>query len=117
MKVISKWLFFFFLFAATNVQAQKKRIGDGTVREVQNEIANGYWVVESNVRTPRSSIVHFYDNNGREINTEKVEGIFLNCRKKKVRITLDVVLKNSLFHEQDSLLKTKVSVAELLTKN
>lgn len=116
MKVISKWLALFFLFTGTTAQAQNKRVDELTHNPAKNA-ANGYWVVESNIHTPRSSIVHFYDNNGTEVNTEKVEGIVLNCRKKKIRTTLDAVLKNSLSHEQDSLSKTKLSVVELLTKN
>ena len=52
----------------------------------------GYWVIESNVKTPRSSIVHFYNNDNVVVYREKVEGVKLNLNRKKTLMRLKTAL-------------------------
>lgn len=54
----------------------------------------GFWNIESNVKTRKTSIVRFYDNNQHLVYTEKVEGVVLNIKKKKTLMHLKTVLDN-----------------------
>lgn len=56
----------------------------------------GYWVVESNIKTPKSSTVFFYNNNDILVYSEKVEGVKLNTRRRKTLMKLKEVLDESL---------------------
>lgn len=56
----------------------------------------GYWVIESNVKTPRKSIVHFYNNDHVVVYREKVEGIKINLNRKKTLYRLKAVLEQKL---------------------
>lgn len=56
----------------------------------------GYWVVESNVKTPRKSIVHFYNNEHIVVYREKVEGIRINLNKKKTLYRLKAALEQAV---------------------
>jgi len=57
----------------------------------------GYWVIESNIKTPKSSIVRFYTNDQHLIYTETVEGVVLNVKKKKTLMNLKNVLEKVVF--------------------
>lgn len=57
----------------------------------------GYWVIESNIKTPKSSIVRFYTNDRHLIYTEKVEGVKLNVKKKKTLMNLKNVLEKVVY--------------------
>ena len=46
---------------------------------------NGFWVVESNVHTPRQQTVFFYNNDAELVYQEKVPDTKLNIQKKKTR--------------------------------
>ena len=52
----------------------------------------GYWVVESNIKTPKNSIVYFYTNDQKLVYTEKINGMVLNTSKRKTRMKLKKVL-------------------------
>jgi hypothetical protein len=53
----------------------------------------GFWVIESNVKTPRSSVVHFYNNNNKLISTVSVEGKRLNPERRKTLKNLKKALE------------------------
>ncbi len=57
----------------------------------------GYWVIESNIKTPKSSIVRFYTNDHHLIYTEKVEGVVLKVKKKKTLMNLKNVLEKVVY--------------------
>lgn len=57
---------------------------------------SGFWVVESNVHTPRQSTVYFYTNDGTLVYKEAVTGQRLNLKHKALRIHLADVLEQSL---------------------
>jgi hypothetical protein len=56
----------------------------------------GYWVVESNIKTPETSTVYFYNNQNDLLYKERVDGVTLNIKKRKTLIMLKQVLDKSL---------------------
>ena len=56
----------------------------------------GYWVIESNVKTPKNCVVHFYNNDHAVIYREKIEGLKLNLNRKKTLMRLKVALEQAL---------------------
>lgn len=48
----------------------------------------GYWVVETNIHTPKDAIVHFYTNSRQLVYSEKVTGKVLNTRRPRVLVKL-----------------------------
>ena len=84
----------FFLSCIVAVAQQQKR-------PVPGVSDNGYWVVESNVKTPKTNIIHFYTNNNELVYSE-IEGLLLNTNRKKVRIKLQQVLETSLIAWQQN---------------
>lgn len=57
---------------------------------------NGYWVMESNVHTPKNHIVRFYTNNNVLIYSENISGKKLNINQRKVKMKLKEVLDLSM---------------------
>ena len=58
--------------------------------------AKGYWVVESNKKTPKQSIIYFYNDESILVYKEKVEGVRLKANKEKVKFHLKKVLETAL---------------------
>ena len=58
--------------------------------------AKGFWVVESNVKTPENSIIYFYTNNGVVVYKERIEGTKINLARKRVLRRLKSVLDRSI---------------------
>jgi hypothetical protein len=56
----------------------------------------GYWQVESNVKTPRNSIIYFYNNDHVLVYKEKVERVRLKLNKKRVLMCLKTVLEQTV---------------------
>lgn len=56
----------------------------------------GYWIIESNLKTPKTAIIHFYNNDNTKIYSEKVEGVELNIKKRKTLMMLKKALDESL---------------------
>lgn len=56
----------------------------------------GYWIVESNIHTPAQCTIRFYNNDHVVVYTEKVEGVQLKLKRKKVKMHLKQVLETSL---------------------
>ncbi|MES2891102.1 MAG: hypothetical protein V4725_03795 [Bacteroidota bacterium] len=53
----------------------------------------GYWVIESNVKTPHQSIVRFFNADRQLIYTENINGVKLDCSKRKTLMKLKRVLE------------------------
>jgi hypothetical protein len=74
----------------------------------------GYWVVESNIKTPENSIVRFYNNEQKLIYTENVTGTVLNTKKrstlKKLKRALDKVIND---WETTGVIRTKGELTAL----
>jgi hypothetical protein len=56
----------------------------------------GFWVVESNIHTPKQATVFFYTNEGVLVYKEAVEGRRINPGRKSTRMHLKSVLEQSL---------------------
>ncbi len=54
---------------------------------------NGYWIVESNLHTPKKHIVRFYTLDNVLIYSERISGKKLNIDKCKVKMKLKQVLE------------------------
>jgi hypothetical protein len=53
----------------------------------------GWWVVESNIHSPKQHIVYFYNNDGVLVYKEKLEGIRLKPQKEATKMQLKEVLE------------------------
>ena len=60
----------------------------------------GYWVLETNLHTPRHHIVRFYNNENLLVYTETLDGVKLNPCKRKVKMKLKKALETSLLSWQ-----------------
>ena len=58
---------------------------------------NGYWIVESNIKTPKHAIVYFYSDDDIMIYKEEIEGIKLNLKKEKTKMKLKKLLESALW--------------------
>ena len=78
----------------------------------------GYWVIESNVRTPENSVIYFYNNNNELVYKEKLEGIRINWKKKRVLMHLKTVLERSIasWNKQHFFNQNEMLVALALRK-
>jgi len=56
----------------------------------------GYWMIESKIQSPDTSLVHFFTNDGILVYQERIEGERLNLRKLRIRMQLKRVLEASL---------------------
>ncbi len=81
------------LMVTTAVLAQEPEETTPTPKWISEK---GYWIIESNVKTPTTSIIHFYDINNNKIYSEKVEGVQLNLKKRKTLMLLKKALDESL---------------------
>ncbi len=54
---------------------------------------NGYWIVESNLHSPKNHIARFYNLDNVLIYSEKINGTKLNIDKRKVKMKLKEVLE------------------------
>ena len=52
-----------------------------------------YWVIESNVKTPKHSVVYFYSTNHEVMYKETIDGRKLNIDRPRVRRSLNKSLK------------------------
>jgi hypothetical protein len=58
--------------------------------------AKGWWVVESNVHTPKQHIVYFYNNDGVLVYKEKIDGLRINTARHTTRMQLKQVLESAV---------------------
>ena len=57
----------------------------------------GFWVIETNVKTPKRSVVHFYNNDRQLIYSEKVEGRKLKVKRKRTLVQLKNALDKVIY--------------------
>jgi hypothetical protein len=62
----------------------------------QNNEPKGYWVIENNVKTPKQSIIYFYNNENQVVYKETVIGKKLRVNRPRVNRRLNAVLEQSL---------------------
>jgi hypothetical protein len=79
----------------------------------------GFWQIESNKSTPENSIIYFFNNDGTLVYKEKIEGLVINLKKKKVLMTLKKVLEESVvaYEQRHSYDENANRVATLFRKS
>jgi hypothetical protein len=94
-------------------QAQAEE--DASTQRIPRWISEkGYWVVESNVKTPYHSIIHFYNNDNVLVYREKVDGVKINLNRTRTKMRLKKVLEQSIVAwEKDAVPKEN---AQLVAK-
>src|SRR5918993_1352466 len=107
MKQIEKSLLLLaMLFTVLCAQAQVGRT-ESSVKPPRWCSDKGYWVMESNVKTPDQSTVSFYRVDGKLIYVEKVKGVVLDCSKRKTLMKLKRVLEKVVdSYQADGEVKT-----------
>jgi hypothetical protein len=81
------------LLIASGVDAQGLNRINKTPRWVSDQ---GFWQIETSIHTPDQNIVYFYNNDQILIYKEKVDGIVLNLKKKRVRMRLKKALETTI---------------------
>lgn len=62
--------------------------------EVFGQPADGlYWVVETNIRRPNYTIVHFYNHRNVKVHEVRIQGVYIDIRNPKQRKKLDLLMK------------------------
>ena len=56
----------------------------------------GYWVIESNIKTPKKATVYFYNNNHKLVHKENIDGKRLNTNRRAVCKRLEAILVQSV---------------------
>lgn len=56
----------------------------------------GYWVVESNINSPKDHIIRFYNTENILVYKETLAGVKLNPEKTKVKMKLKKILESSV---------------------
>jgi hypothetical protein len=57
---------------------------------------DGYWVIESNVKTPKQSVVYCYNNDNILVYKEQITGRKLNVNRPKIVRQLNAALNQAL---------------------
>lgn len=104
MKKIIKTVIMLLPFAlvSTVMFAQQTGAVSSTPKWISDK---GFWIIENNIKTPDTSIIHFYNNDNIEVYSEKVEGIIINLKKRKTLMRLKKALDQSLFVWKQSQVK------------
>lgn len=113
-KLLKPFLFSAFLTVITStlLAQQSNQLNKRSVSELID--GKGFWVIESNIKTPKTATIHFYTMDNTLMYSEKVEGIKLDVKKQRTVKSLNRVLLQALvaFH------KTKQQTQDLqLVKN
>lgn len=96
---MKKFLFFFLIIASLSSFAQEETPKCKAGHYTSDK---GYWVIESNVKSPKNSTIYFYTTQDQLVYKETVEGTRININRKKVLLRLKNVLEQSvLTYEQN----------------
>src|SRR5688572_5791092 len=76
----------------------------------------GWWVIESNIHTPKQHIFYFYNNDGVLVYKEKIEGLRINASKRTTRLQLKQVLEASVlaWEKQHQLKENEALLVNIL---
>lgn len=61
----------------------------------------GYWVIESNIKSPLDHVVKFYDNENNLVYKESLTGIKMNPEKRKVKMKLKKILESAVLAQEN----------------
>ncbi|MEO6731082.1 MAG: hypothetical protein ABIN01_07680 [Ferruginibacter sp.] len=80
-----------------NAQATERNTSPKSPKWVSDK---GFWVIETNIKTPRHSIVHFYTNEKQHVYQEQVDNVVLNVKKRRTLMKLKRVLDKVMYEWQ-----------------
>ena len=99
------------LFISTDLKAQDEVTEYKKPTWVSDQ---GYWVVETNKKTPKNSIVYFYNNAHLMVYKEEIKNQKLNLKRKKTLMRLHAALEESIAkYEQGTLAQQNILWAKL----
>lgn len=91
-KIVSKLLWVACLLISNSIWAQDEpEVGAPSPKRWSSD--KGYWVIETNVKQPQHSVVHFYTNHDQHIYSEAVHDKVLNTKKRKTLMRLKKALE------------------------
>jgi len=105
------------LFLTTSFNSFAQDEGEPVSQRIPRWISDrGYWVVESNVKTPLNSIIHFYNNDNVLVYREKVDGVKINLNKSRTKMRLKKILEQSIvaYEKNHSITENEQWVAKAL---
>ncbi len=82
-------------FAQLSFQQERRPRFPGWVSE------KGYWVIESNIKSPLDHVVRFYDNDNNLVYKETLTGIKINPEKRKVKMKLKKILESAVLAQEN----------------
>ena len=74
----------------------------------------GYWVVESNIHTPRHNILYCYDNNNVLVYKETKDGTVINVKKRRTKMLLKKLVEQTV---TAYVQKQKTAESEMMVKS
>ena len=85
------------LFLVTSISSLAQDEAQSVPQRIPRWVSDkGYWVVESNVKTPLNSVIHFYNNDNVLVYREKVDGVKINLNKSRTKMRLKKILEQSI---------------------
>ena len=104
MKHYATLLICIWLTAVSNTSiAQASTIKERIPKWMSNK---GFWVIESNIATPKQAIVYFYNNDKTLVYKEAITAVRININRKKVCKRLEAVLTQTVEDfEKEKVLK------------
>jgi hypothetical protein len=90
MKTTLILLIFFIFLGNSTLKAQSKSEAPKWMCE------KGYWVIQSNVKTPKNCVIYFYTTQHQLVYKEVVSGKRINIEKTNIRKHLEAVLNQAI---------------------
>ena len=101
----------FSLLFSISTNAQDEIIEHKTPEWVSDQ---GYWVVETNKKTPKDALVYFYNNNHVLVYKEEIKNQKLKMNRKKTLLRFKAALEESIAkYEQGTLEQQNILWAKL----
>ncbi|HEU4470060.1 MAG TPA: hypothetical protein VFR58_03175 [Flavisolibacter sp.] len=86
MKKILQFPILLFIFSLLSFSAQS---------QAAEPSSEGFWVVQHQVKTPRQSVIYFYNGDKQLIYKEEITGVRINLKKRKTVRRLNAVLNEA----------------------
>ena len=102
----------YFVFAALLFACTGISISSLAQRKKTAMPEEGYWVIESNIKTPRQGTIHFYSNSGQSIGQQDFADKKFNVSKRKVVRQLNDMLFQALLVYRKSTGKEEMFFAK-----
>lgn len=79
----------------------------------------GWWMIESNIHTPKKHIVYFYNKDGVLVYKEKIEGLRIRPSRKTTKMQLKQALETAVlaWEKQHQLTENEALVLNCLKGN